>query len=125
MKTKVSPYVFAGLNDASKLRIQSDLSPLVTPEQILEIIGKNCNVTVSDILSRTRIREIVEARQMFCYVVREKFGYPLSRIGRMVNRDHATAIHSIKAHKDRCDVIKEYRNLTTKVFRDIDEFYSS
>ena len=125
MRYKVSPYIFPGMSSAAQLKVKSDSGVLVTPEEILEIVSKNCNVTVTDILSRTRIREIAEARQLFCYIIRERFGYPLSRVGRVVNRDHATAIHSIRAHKNRCDVIKEYRDLTKKVMSDIDYLYST
>lgn len=125
MKKRVSPYVYPGLNHTSQLRIKSDSSVMITPEEILEIISRNCNVTIEDIMSKTRVREIAEARQLFCYVIREKFGYPLSKVGRLVNRDHATAIHSIKAHKDRYDVLRDYRELTKKVIEDVDMLYST
>ena len=125
MKKRVSPYVYPGLNHTSQLRIKSDSSVMITPEEILEIVSKNCNVSVGDILSKTRIREIVEARQLFCYIIRERFGYPLSKVGRMVNRDHATAIYSIKSHKDRCDVLRDYRELTKRVISEVDTLYST
>ena len=44
--------------------------------------------------------------------MREKYGMRYAKIGRIIGRDHATAIHSCKSHKDKCDVERQYRELT-------------
>ncbi len=46
---------------------------------------------------------------------------PLSKIGKIIGRDHATVIHSLKVHSDRHDVNKLYRELTRRVFVEVDK----
>jgi len=125
MKTHVvNPYVFVGLNHLTQTKIRSSVNPQVQPLVIMQIVSEMCNVTVDEMLSRTRIREVVDARQLYCFIMREKFGFPLSKIGRSINRDHATAIHSIKQHTNRCDVMKDYKELTHKTFLKVNDVLS-
>lgn len=120
-RNEVSPYVFVGLCDKVQSKIRTKVNPGVRPLLIMKAVGDTCGVTVEDIMSRTRLREFVDARQLYCYIMREKFGLSLSKIGKTINRDHATAIHSVKTHKNKCDVMREYRDLTHRAFEKISE----
>lgn len=44
----------------------------------------------------SRKRPLTYARAVFCKVAREQLGVTLSEIGDVLNRDHATVMHSIK-----------------------------
>lgn len=58
---------------------------------------------------RCRMREVVELRQMFCYLARE-MGYRLTDIGRSLKQaDHSTAIHSINVFRDMMETDPKYR----------------
>jgi len=52
---------------------------------------------VDTISGRTRVRQFVMLRQIFCYIAVNEYSYGKSETGRYMLRDHATVIHSIKA----------------------------
>lgn len=43
-----------------------------------------------------RKRHLTYARAVFCKIARESMGMTLSDVGKAINRDHATVMHSIK-----------------------------
>ena len=49
-----------------------------------------------DIKSRSRKRELIDVKHAFRYGMR-KLGYRVADIGRMMDCDHATVLHSVKA----------------------------
>jgi len=64
-----------------------------------EIIEKVCTyygVSVKDVVGRTRFKEIVMARHMAIYIIRNKVKYKLKATGMLFNRDHTTVIHAIQ-----------------------------
>ncbi len=62
-------------------------------------VCRACEVSEANLLSRSRRREVVIARQMICYELRRR-GYTYSAIGEVVGRDHATAIYSEKKFRE-------------------------
>jgi chromosomal replication initiation ATPase DnaA len=58
----------------------------------------------TEILRRSRKREIVEIRQLYWLRLIEETGFTYSHIGRISGFDHATVFHAVKAYKDRMDV---------------------
>jgi len=69
-------------------------SKRVTDDQILKIVAEFFNVTLEDLVSHNRRKEVVLPRQIAMYLLREilEFSYP--NIGEKMGRDHTTAIHS-------------------------------
>jgi len=75
----------------------------MTPKQRLalcnEIIEKVCTyygVSVKDVVGRSRFKEIVMARHMAIYIIRNKVKLKLKATGMLFNRDHTTVIHAIQ-----------------------------
>lgn len=72
-------------------------------KELLEILQKVCDasgIMPHDILSKTRKREVVIARQLFCYLTMTYYNYTLVQVGRFLSRDHSTVIHSVNAYTD-------------------------
>ena len=69
-------------------------SKRINDGQILKAVAEFFNLTVEDIVSHTRRKEIVEPRQIAIYLLRDisELSYPY--IGEKLGRDHTTAIHS-------------------------------
>jgi predicted nuclease with TOPRIM domain len=59
--------------------------------------------------TKTRQRKYVEARAIYYKLLRENSRMSLEAIGKTVNRDHATAIHSLKQIKDWLEYDKEIK----------------
>jgi chromosomal replication initiator protein len=96
----ISPYVFPGLklNGLSKKKYPFLKKAVVTitREEIVDIVLKGCEVTLEQLVSRCRERDIVDARKITCKVLKTKFNYSLKSIGDFIGgRDHTTVIHSI------------------------------
>jgi chromosomal replication initiator protein len=59
-------------------------------------ISAHYGVTMNDLYSKTRKREVVMARQLSMYLIRKYTAYSLVQIGDYFGgRDHSTVIHSI------------------------------
>lgn len=68
----------------------------LTPEYIIEYCANFYNVKKEDIYSEKRNKEIVFARQVCLYIIRELTDYSLSKIGLIFGKDHATVLYAIK-----------------------------
>jgi chromosomal replication initiation ATPase DnaA len=103
-KKKINVYVYPGLNMIS--------SGTITDK--LESICKANDITIEQIKSPSRKFLLVAVRQSFCLRAKKKTTLSLNQIGSLIDRNHATVIHSIKMAKSRKenvekDFIKIYR----------------
>ena len=67
----------------------------ITIDVIKNLVCKYYNVSLEDIVSRSRKQNLVRPRQMAIYLARHFTDAPLQTIGKAFNRYHATALHSI------------------------------
>jgi chromosomal replication initiator protein len=120
-KHPVSPYLYPGLNllPTDKIGIKQLTKHIrynISSEEILSIISEECQIDVEGILSRSRKKELVFGRHMFCSVLKRYFGYSLKKIGSIVERDHTTIINSIDVFRDRYIQDLDYRELVHRVY---------
>jgi chromosomal replication initiator protein len=69
----------------------------ITLEVIKKLVCKYYNISVEDLVSRSRKQNLVRPRQMAIYLARRFTDSPLQAIGKSFNRYHATALHSIQS----------------------------
>lgn len=94
-----------------RVKITSVEKSEATPEGIIECVSEVCQTTVDAIKSKTRKREIVEARQIAMTLVNEKLKRGLSEVGRLFGgRDHSTVIHARDTVEDLCATDKIFKN---------------
>ena len=69
-----------------------------TQDSIINAVCKYFNITKDQLTQKTRKREIVEARQVACVLIRKNFPrLSYEKIGNMLGGlNHATMIHAIK-----------------------------
>ncbi len=73
----------------------------VTVDKIFSAVSEKYNVTVEDIKGLKRSKNIMQARHVSVYLIRQITSLPVTAIGEIVNRDHATILSSIdKVTKD-------------------------
>jgi chromosomal replication initiator protein len=124
-RISVSPYVFPGLKldlkEKRKIQSESRLNGYrLSKDEILLIIAEENGVTVNDIVKRSRKREIVNARFMFCGIVKDYFDYSLVKIGEFIdNRDHTSVIHGITEFKYRVQSEEPFRNIVNRIYNKI------
>ena len=91
-----------------KRAVKTDNHPL-TVDDILERVCRHFNVTTQQVMSRSRKRDFVAARQMSMYFAQKYTKMPASRIGQLIGgRDHSTVIHSCSAIEQRMKVDKAF-----------------
>ena len=67
----------------------------ITIESIKKLVCKHYNISMDNIVSRSRKQSYTKPRQMAIYLSRKYTDAPLQLIGKSFNRYHATALHSI------------------------------
>lgn len=111
----VNPYVYPGLkvDESERNSILCDAIHnryKITKDDILEIVSQETGISVSDILSRLRDREIINARFIACAVLKKNFGYTLTNIGKFLgNRDHTSIRHAIIQFNNRVLTEESFR----------------
>ena len=90
-------------------------------DKIQEIVGKYFNVEVEDIQSKSRKRDIVQARQFAMYFAKKITKKPYTEIGKSIgNRNHATVLHACKTIDGLKDVDKEFN----RYYKDLEVRFS-
>lgn len=116
----ISPYVFPGIKSKDLPVLKTHKRSRVNSKVILEIISEYCGVTPEQVLSRSRKGTIVEARHIYCSIMKKEFGYTFESVGEMVGgRDHTTAIHSLRTHQNRCETEPEYKKHIELIINEI------
>jgi chromosomal replication initiator protein len=83
----------------------------ITVVKIQDIVSAYFNIDLKEIHSKSRKREIVQARQVTMFLSKKYTDYSYSHIGSLVGkRDHATVLHACRAIQDSMDVDKSFRS---------------
>jgi chromosomal replication initiator protein len=86
----------------------------ITLEKIQSVVSSYFKIDINQIHSKSRKREIVQARQVTMFLSKKYTNHSYSHIGNLVGkRDHATVLHACRAIQDDLDVDKGFR-LTMK-----------
>lgn len=82
----------------------------LTIDDILNVVARHYNVSQTELLGRSRRKEIAQARQMVMYLVREETNTSLPQIGRALGgRDHTTVLYGsekIASQIERDDALR-------------------
>lgn len=92
----MSPYVFAILKIPQN-RFTSATDKIA---YIKQSVSEYTGIQVPKLESKSRKRELVEARQMAMWLIKKHCTYSLKTIGESFGRDHTTVIHSINTVND-------------------------
>lgn len=72
----------------------------ITPELIIQTVADHFHISVKDLISPKRSKDIAHPRQIAMYLCKEMTSVPLIKIGSCLgNRDHATIIHGCEKIK--------------------------
>ncbi len=82
----------------------------ITPSQVIEIVSKFYNISVPEIVSASRSKELVQPRQVAMYLIRQETDASLPEIGALLGgRDHTTVIHGVERIKERLEAEEQLR----------------
>ena len=83
---------------------------------VFDYIHKEMGISEQQIRSKVRKRDILDARRLFFYVMRNYFKYSFEKIGKITFHTHATVLHSCKTFDDYSI---PYPKLTILPYKDI------
>ncbi len=100
--------------------IPADNTPEITSATIMAQTATYFNVTIEDLCSSSRSRNLVEARQIAMYLCRELTDLSLPKIGQQFGgRDHTTVIHAEKKIRhlmaERSSTFNKVTELTKRI----------
>ena len=83
----------------------------ITPQLIMDIVSEHYSISVSDIVSKKKNKEINTPRQICMYLVRKYTNSSLQSIGKMLgDRDHTTIMHGAEKITNSIDHDEILRN---------------
>lgn len=98
-------------------RIDCDEGKVYT---ILDIVCGYYNITYKQMRSRSRLALYINARRAFCFLCRKFTGKSLNKIGKIIDRDHASVLHQTKNVQDSIFIEDK---LTIKAINEITLLY--
>ena len=88
----------------------------VTIDKVQRVVCDYFNITRDDLMSKTRKRQIVQARQIAMYMSRSLINCSLSTIGSEIGgKDHATVLHACTTVSDLMATDKTFRQYVTDI----------
>ena len=90
----------------------------ITTQLIVSVVAEHYNISVEDILSKKKSKEIANPRQICMYLSRKYTDDSLQNIGKYIgNRDHTTVMHGsdkISKALNHDDILKNNVEIITK-----------
>jgi chromosomal replication initiation ATPase DnaA len=124
----IHPYIYVGIHYEKIKRLQKKRQQSkkpITKEEILKIVSIECGVTIEDIKSKSRIKEIVDARFITYAAMKLKHKSSLKNIGKYINNSHHTSvINGLLMFSRRYHFEDQYRNMADKIFDQINVKYN-
>ncbi|MCM1378260.1 MAG: chromosomal replication initiator protein DnaA [Clostridium sp.] len=76
-------------------------------DMVVEATAEHFRINPDVIFSKSRVREVADARQIIMYLCNKLTGLSSVSIGAKLNRQHATVLHGINCVKERIDSVQE------------------
>ncbi len=84
-------------------------------EMITQSVAEYYNINPDQIFSKSRKREISDARQMVMYMAKKHADMAFTAIGTRLNRTHATVLHGCKNIEERLPLEKQLQTDVSKI----------
>lgn len=82
----------------------------ITPSQVIETVAAYYNISVAEMVSPSRNKELVQPRQVAMYLLRQETDASLPEIGALLGgRDHTTVLHGVERIRMRLEVEEQLR----------------
>lgn len=92
----------------------------ITPQMIIEMVSSHYNISIDQMCSSKRTREISEPRQIAMFLCKEMTEYAFQAIGQLLGgKDHSTVMHGVKKigdmYKDDENFHREIDDIKKKI----------
>lgn len=108
------------LAESISSQIAGEVETEMSIEKVQNAVCEYFNITKEDILSKSRKRNIVQARQIAMYLSRNLLNCSLSTIGaEHGGKDHATVMHACSAVSDMMSTDRTFRKFVSDIERQL------
>ena len=101
--------------DVMKHTVRPKAQKSINFDMIVEATAEHYNISPDVIFSKSRIRDVAEARQIVMYLSQKLTTLSSSAIGHKLNRSHTTVLYGIQTVEDRVNFTKELRDAVTSI----------
>ena len=92
----------------------------VSVEFIVNMVCNNLNIAIEDFYSKSKKRELVQARQLAMHFAKKYTELSLATIGQQCGgKDHATVIHALKTVANLLETDKKFKTLALEIEKNI------
>ena len=78
--------------------------------EIIRVVCESCNISVDDLLSKRRKKNLVDARQICC-ILMYRVGFNQQQIGRSLNyKDHTTVNYHLSGRRSNSSIMLNRAN---------------
>lgn len=92
----------------------------VSVDYIVNVICNYQSISIEDFYSKSKKRELVQARQLAMYFAKKCTKLSLAEIGKQCGgKDHATVIHALKTIANLLETDKQFRTLASEIEKNI------
>lgn len=92
----------------------------INPGAIINNVAKLYNLSINDITGESRKKEIVFARHIIMYILKQEFNMSYKEIGSLLgNRDHTTVMNGVEKTKELILKDKELKNVINTIIKKI------
>ncbi len=119
-KLESKPPIIQNAQLAIKDILNEQLPIPATIEKIIFEVSRSTNVPAAEIKTKSRKKNISEARKMAMYIVREVCQMTMAEIGKEFDgRDHATVVYSLNEVKNRMEKDVFYKDTIEDIIKNV------
>jgi len=96
-------------------RQSTPLSNLDSAVEMVKNISDEINITHKELKSKTRLQEVVAARQAIWYIFHKEYGMTFTSLAKMFDKNHATIIHGVRRVEDSLYLYQKFNSKTTTI----------
>jgi len=101
---KRESYWFTPSMEKSKVDLKNKI------QMLIKRICNSFQISKKELLSKRRLRYIVLPRQILMYILRKEYKLTLERIATLLNKNHATVLHSVNTIENLMSYDSDLKN---------------
>ena len=94
-------------------------------DKIIQTVCKTWSTSLDDVCGKSRKQEVVYTRMTIAYFLRQYTKLSTTEIGNLINRDHSTIVHYLKAYDSEFRFNEEFRNFAERIKEDLQDILKS
>lgn len=105
--------------EVMKHTVRPKAQKVINFDMIVETTAEFFNLNPDIIFSKSRVRDVADARQIIMYLSQKMTSLSSTAIGHKLNRSHTTVLHGIKAVEDRVNFTKDLLETVTAIEKEL------